>query len=124
MSAESDLYQVLTANAGVTAALGSRVFPEIIAQGETLPALAFSRTNTRYDETLQGKAVATYITFQLQCWGPSQTQVEAAMDAVLVALQTNALQRVPPQSRSGTFDPEIGLFGSFVDIEWHETAPS
>jgi hypothetical protein len=46
MSAETELYAALSGAAGITALVGSRIYPDAIPEEVALPALVFSRQAT------------------------------------------------------------------------------
>jgi len=115
MSIESDIYDALSGAAGLAALVSDRIYPSAIAQGASLPAVAFARVETEYVNTLVPATAMKRARIAVQAWGPVQADVEAVGDAIEVALLA---VNVPPEGRFATFDAEMGLYGLTVEFDW------
>lgn len=115
MTAEADFYAVLAGDAALAALVSDRIYPLAIAQGTPLPAVAYARTDTAYENTLGGSVALSRVRFAVQAWGEQVTDVEAIGDAIVAAL---AAVSVPPEGRFTVFDDEMGLYGLTVEFDW------
>lgn len=121
MSIDSDVFAVMSGHAPLTALLGSgsafRMFPSVIAQGETFPAAAYAiRTDTV--QTLDGTVALYQTRVVVECWAEGIAQAKAVADAVVGAF---AAVVVPLQSQDGRFDADIGLHVETVEFDWWST---
>lgn len=67
-SLEAGLYSYLTAQAAITAIVGTKIYPNRIPQGTALPCLMYSRTNTDHETQLAGAAGIATATMQIDCF--------------------------------------------------------
>lgn len=121
MSVGSDVYDLLRVNVGVTALLGSgaaiRLFPNTIAQGVAMPAVAYA-VNSDPVALLDGTVGIVQSRVVVQCWAEGIAQAQAVADAVQAAFQA---AQVPLAARDGSFDAEIGLHAETVEFDWWST---
>lgn len=87
MSAETELYSVLSGAAGVTALVGTRIYPDVVPVQKDLPAIAFMRSETEYVNTIHGTApLAKVVTLEVGCMAAVRLDAEALADAVEAAV--------------------------------------
>jgi hypothetical protein len=115
MSAETELFSVLDASAGLAALVGDAIFPDAIPENKDLPAVVFMRASTNHTHTIGGVLVCEDVRFAITAWAVSRIQAEAIADAVSAALRAAGN---PPVDRSSGFDNETGLFAVTVDVDW------
>lgn len=78
----------LVADAGVTAEVGTRVYPEMMPQNPTLPALTYQQVSQQnVDETLQGSSQLGVARFQISCYAEKYIDADSAARAVDAAMQ-------------------------------------
>jgi len=118
MSAETELYAALTSQAGLTALVGNRIYPDAIPENVALPAVVFVRASTQPTHTLGGVLVCEFVSFTLTAWAESRAAAEAVADQISAAL---ALSQNLPLGRSSGFDNEVGLYAVTVDADWFFT---
>lgn len=82
MSIEAGLYAYLTADAGVSAVIGNRLYPLAIPQGATLPAAAYQRIS--YRNLLAHDGVTNYATVRVQitCTADTYDSAKSASEAI------------------------------------------
>ncbi len=90
MSAESDLYTALQASSAVTAIIGAgnvmRAWPDI-TQPDSLPAVAYARTNTEFFTSIHvATPVAERSTFEVACLALNRPTAESLANAVVAAV--------------------------------------
>ena len=117
MSAESVLYGVLTASAGVDALIGTgsaaRMYPDAMPEDGAYPVVVFSRTGTEPIVTIDGFRHGEFVTMQMQCWAETRAAADALADAVESALLSAG---DVPQERAGAYDPDTGHFVSSLAV--------
>lgn len=102
MTPEDKLYSALNV-AGVTALVGTRVYPDSIPQDKALPAVAYGRQPSEALMTLSTEIAAERAVFEVYCVASTRTAAEAVGEAVRAAL---LLAGMPPVSRRAEFDLE------------------
>ena len=112
MSAETDLVDALEANAAVVALLQIsgvsptelRIYPDVVAQEIDLPAVAFQRLATEYNNTIHAIApTSAQISIDIWCMADTRSVAESIGDAVEGALAPAAFLLV---GRRGEIDPD------------------
>ena len=86
MSIESGLYAHLTSDPDVSALVGDRIYPLLVPQDATLPAIAYQRISTGRDETHTGPSGLSQARIQLTCIADSYDAAKAVADAVRSSL--------------------------------------
>lgn len=114
MSAESIVYDALRLNAPLVAFVGTRIFPDAIAEGELMPAIVFMRAGTEPIITIDGTIHANRVSMRVETWAATRTSAEDICNAVVSALLVAKLYY---NQRGGGFDPEVGAFASTLDVD-------
>ena len=86
MSAESELYDLLTTAAGVTALVGAQVYPDLVPQGKEPPYVGFERVSTVPVATIHGTVLANEVAMTVACWAATRLAAEGLADAVDAAM--------------------------------------
>ncbi len=117
MAAESTLYAMLSAHAGLAALVGSgdaaRIYPDALPEDCDYPAVVFSRASTEPIATIHGAVHGAFVTLAISAWGESRSSADAVADAIESAL--NAGGEIP-QTRASAYDPEVGLYATSLDV--------
>lgn len=88
MTMEEALYSYLSGYAGLTALVGTRIYPEMLPDSPTYPAVSYSRVSTRRERTLTIPSVAAVeARFQCSCWGERYADAKAVAVQIKAALQ-------------------------------------
>lgn len=114
MSVETTLYGILSGHAALTALVGNRIYPDVIAQGEALPALIYRKMGADMFPTLDGVVGIASYRMAVSCWAHKKDDAENVCDKVIAALAASV---IPVESRMGDFDTEVGLFGATVEFD-------
>lgn len=83
------LFYQLTHTAGVTALVSTRVYPDLMPQNPTMPAVVYQMIDNVREERHRGQTGDARPKFQLTCWGT--TALSAAAVAVQVRLAIMAM---------------------------------
>ena len=86
MSIESALRTFLLDDATVAGLVGTRIYPQILPQNPTYPALSFQRVSAVRLRALDGVVGVAQARFQIDCWALTYAQCRALASAVRVRL--------------------------------------
>lgn len=102
---------ILIANAGVSAIVGTRIFPVSLPLDCVLPALAFFKASNNY------KQIAGVPRFQISCFAEDYLQCQTLKQAVETALDGYSgtssgidIIRIIPVSAPDLYEPEPGVY--------------
>lgn len=102
MSAESATKTALEA-AGVTALVGTRVYPDVRPQDDALPAIVYQRTQTTFVPTIHSSVSLTRAQIAIGCYAETRAGAEAVADAAHTALLAAGFL---PLNRAGDYDSD------------------
>lgn len=124
MSAESDLYTALAADANLHAVCADRIYPNALKEATqasptgNLPAVVYTRISTPRLQAITGAVVASAPRFQLDCYATTHAGAVALMAALRTALKAmtfcKALNFV---DEAGTREADTGLHRQRIDCE-------
>jgi hypothetical protein len=122
---EEGLYSYLTAAAGITALVSTRVYAFRIPQHMTLPCLTYQRISTARVHThdTSGSTGLARSRFQFDAWADSYDTAKDITDALRAALNgktgtltgTYAIQAALVEEESPELDPQSNLYRSRSD---------
>lgn len=118
MSIESDFRALLAGNAGVTTLVSTRIAQDAVPEGSTYPLVVFA---VRHDRTLglDNTLLADQAAIAVQCWAETGVIAASVADAVIAAVATApAAAGAVVLDRASTFDPDTGLDGVALTVEW------
>ena len=87
MSVEEQIYTRLSGLAGLAALVDDRIYPKILEQNCTLPAITYQRVSS---ERISAMGVDTDIVrarFQISAWAETYTEMVAVAEQIRLALQ-------------------------------------
>lgn len=83
---EAHLISTLLTDAGVSLAVGSRIYPMTAPQGTPLPRVTVQKISAVRTYTTQGQADLVESRVQVDCWGRSFGEAKEAARAVIAAM--------------------------------------
>lgn len=104
MTIGETIFSTLTADSGVTAIVSNRVYPVVIPQKGTLPAITYQRVSGRRENGISGAGELVAVRVQVDCWAESYSSVRALADAASAALIAAGF--LPVGDRDG-FEDEV-----------------
>lgn len=119
MTVESDFYALLSGNAGVIAAVGTRIYPDALPEKSAYPAIAFVRSKTAPLVGVSGQEFGADVDLSVGCWAETRTAADAVALAVEAALPGSAFTR---SAKDGAMDPETGLLATLLTVTTFATA--
>lgn len=115
MSAESTINGYLSGYAPLVADVGTRIYPEVIAQDAPLPVVVYNKLEGEVFNDLEGNHMIGRYRFSVQAWHRTKDSAEAVLDKCIAALAAN---KIPIETRTATFDEEIGLHGAVLEFDY------
>lgn len=120
---EAGLYAYLAADAGVSGLVGTRIYPLLLPQEPTLPALVYQRISTNpLGHSHDGPNHLTRVRMQLRCHGATLLAAKTLADAVRDALDgysgamgTVTVQSVFREDEGDDDEPETGSWSVRAD---------
>lgn len=121
----------MKATAGITALVSTRIYPLVLPEKATLPALVVTRISTpRIVSHDTSGATGDLISprYQFDAWGASQAATKAIADALRAALNGKkgvaggvTLRAALADDEAPEYDPETGLYRTRSDyIVWYQ----
>ena len=86
MSLETGIKSALTADGTVNGLVSGRIYPEIMPDDVTYPAISYQRISTVRTQFLTGVDDFTQVRVQIDCWDSSYSGVKALASAVKGAI--------------------------------------
>lgn len=86
MSIETALYSYLTSYAGLTALVSDRIYPLVIPEQASLPAIAYQRISTRITYSHDGDSELDRPRFQFACVASTAKAAREVAEQVVAAL--------------------------------------
>lgn len=114
MSAETDFYALLSGSAGVTALVGTRIYPDVLPEDCIYPAIVYARSGTDPERLLDGSVAVTRIELACAAWAETRVSADAVADAVEAALLGGGFATL---SRVAAADPETGLLAAQLNVD-------
>lgn len=114
------LYSRLSTETGVAALVSTRVYPVLMPQSPTLPAISYQRiSNTEQD----GTSTLRVTRYQVDCWDDDYAGVQTLADAVRGALeewtdtnQSPAVKMTRVVGEIDDYESETGLYRVSIDV--------
>ena len=123
MNAEGAIRAAILASAPVAAMVGTRVYPMMLPQGPTLPAIVYQRISTVPDMLVEGPGFAP-IRMQLSMWATTFDGARTLADAVVTALHGyhgGELRLSRLINLLDDYEPDTKLFRVIADFRVHHT---
>lgn len=118
MSAENTLYSTLSGASGVTAIVGTAIYPDILPQDAEVPAVAFARTGTEFVSTIHAAApLGASVTLEISCIARTREDADALADAVETAASAGGFVIADRQAQ---LDLETDLWATMLSAIYNE----
>lgn len=124
MSLESGLVSLLTADSGVSALVGSRVYPDKLPDSPTLPALTYQVASLTPRYAHSGDADLDTVRVQVNCWAVTRTTAVTVRDAVRTAVSGyrgttgdgTVFDRVSIENQNYEIDTSLNQYAVITDL--------
>ena len=111
MSVETDLYDTLANDAGVSALVSTRIYPSLAPESAARPYIIYSVVSVDRYHTLPGVNDPANKRLQMECVDDGYSGAKAVAVAAIAALQGNGYQ----QSEYDLYDDQTQAHSIFVD---------
>jgi hypothetical protein len=128
---ETGLVTFLNADTGVSAITGTRIYPMILPQNPTYPAITYSRNSVDRDMTLEeGQTDFASADIQIDAWSTSYSGAKTLWQAIKDAIQNFqgsmgaiAVQRAFVVGDLDVYEPDVGAYRCSMTVSiWHTEA--
>mgnify|MGYP000866610207 CR=1 FL=1 len=119
---EETIYSGLSGHAGLTALVGTRVYPIMLPQNVTLPAVTYLRVGGARETAINEAPVAGMPLFQISSWATTYDGVLAVAQQVLAAVRALVTGSGPSLyardlgEEVDLYEPETGLYQRVLDV--------
>lgn len=116
------LYGILSSASAITS-ITTGIFPSVIPQKATYPALAYTRIASRFIDSFAGYVDLTQTEFQIDCYAATVAGAEAlaaAVKSTLIDYATRPINRIRIDNELTLFEPETELHRVLLQFTvWH-----
>lgn len=119
MAIESDLVAVLTGDAGIAALVGQRVYPLVLPQNPTLPAIVYQEVQGTARAGADGDMGQRESRFLVSWWASSFSAVKVGKGLMLGLLSGYSggdIERIEVDGLRDDYDPETNRFRQQVEL--------
>lgn len=111
MSTKTDYFALLDV-AGVNAVVSDRIYPDVLPEDCTYPAIVYSYRSEPI-LSISGVKLGENVELPTSCWGNTRAQADQAADAVETALSGSNFFVT---GREDAYDPETGLMATLLTV--------
>lgn len=127
MSAEKVIRDRLNSHAGVNALVAGRIYPLLLPQEPTYPAITYRRVASSRIQSVHSDPGMARVQIQVTCWALSYDSVRSVTEQVRLALERYGtavtgttlsgltVYDIYMGSEADSYEPEIDAFASSVD---------
>lgn len=117
MSIGTLLYGRLAGDSGVAALVGTRVYPMMLPQTPTLPALSYQRVSSTEQN---GTTTLRTTRYQVDCWAESYSVGQSLASAVKTAMEEwtsgPSVMMTEVINEIDDYEPDSGLYRVSIDV--------
>jgi len=125
---EAGLHGFLTDDTDIAAIVATRVYPIILPQNPTMPAITYQRISTPRVSSTTGPSGLASPRIQVDCWAETYAAVKALSDTVRTAvdgysgtMDTFTVYGVIVESEQDLYEPDAVYYRTSLDlIIWHK----
>lgn len=111
---EADLYSYLKNDTGISAIVGTRIYPKVAPQNVQTPYIVYHEIISDDNQCMGGVIYQTDTRFQVDCWSPKYSEVKALKTAVKTAIvgfkSSNSI------TTRDDYEPETNLYREMIDF--------
>lgn len=108
---ENKIYKHLSTVSGVSTYIGTRIYPMILPQNPTTPAITYQRIDTRRFYTLNGDNGSGEIPrMQIDIWSTSYEQGRNIATAIKTAMDSATVFLTSDYNQTDLYEPDVQLY--------------
>lgn len=119
MAIEEELVDLLTGDAGIGAAVAARVYPVVLPQNPTLPAIVYQEVRGLARAAADGDTGQRESRFLVSWWASSFSAIKVGkmlLMALLPGYSGGSISRIEMDGIRDDYDPETGRFRQLVEL--------
>lgn len=116
MTIGQDIYTELTGDAGLTALVSTRIYPNWMPQEASLPAVSYNLVSESVQNAVSGELGLRNYQFQFDCWGSSYGSAQSVAGALISAVQGASLFKPYRLSQQDLYEPQTDTHRVSVDF--------
>lgn len=124
MSVEKAIKALLDADTGVGDECGDRIYPSLLPEDETLPAISYFRVSTVRDPKMGADSLVVQARIQVDCHASSYSAAKDLRDAVRTAVQRYSgtvggvtIQQIFIEGERDDFEPKNRIHTVSFDLQ-------
>lgn len=110
MSIETNLYTALTADADIKRIVNTRIYPVVMPQDVTLPAVSYQRMSANPLNTLDGYAGMKNAHVVINAWARTYDEAKELSGHIHTAMDSVRTFRAVLTNELDGYDPEVSLY--------------
>jgi len=120
---EKAIFTRLSTDAGITALAGNRIYPQILPQNPTLPAITYFRVSTTKPYAQSNSVNIAQARLQISCWAETYSVMKSLVEAVRKSLDgfSGVVNGIQITSYLNTcydlYDDDTGIYHGIVDFK-------
>jgi len=108
---ENKIYQHLSTSTGVSAYIGTRIYPLVLPQNPTIPAITYQRIDTRRFYSLNGdNGTGEVPRMQIDIWSTSYEQGKSIATAIKSAMDSATAFLTSDYNQTDLYEPDVLLY--------------
>ncbi|MGB9780621.1 DUF3168 domain-containing protein [Caldanaerobacter sp.] len=122
MMLEQAIYGYVSTHAGVTALVGNRIYPLLLPQNPTYPAIVYSRVSRIYEKDLSG-TVWNQSRIQFSCYAKKYSEAKAVAEQLRSAFRDYRgkigdidIMVADVTNEIDLYEPDTALFNVSIDV--------
>lgn len=116
MTIETDIVDALKGDMDLAALIADRVYPDTIAQGAPMPAVAYTEITGQREQHLQGSCDLFNGRYQFDCYALTALQAGAVREVLCAALEAATAFSVVQGIRTGGFETDTKRYRRMVEF--------
>lgn len=121
MSVQNDLYTALSGDAGLSALVGTRIYPVRVPQSPAYPLVSYMRVSNSHVNSLSGSSGLDNSRYQFDVYSDTYASANSVADAIIAAMATATTYKSILLSRIDLdHDLDVDKYRITIDFSvWH-----
>jgi hypothetical protein len=113
---ETELFSVLKNNTQVAAAVSTRIYPLMLPQVSTLPAIVYQRISSTPTTSIDGDSGLDSVRIQVSCWADTYGAAKGLAEKVRTAVNGATTLKSITLMESDDIDNETRKYRALIDF--------
>lgn len=107
---ETLIYTALTTDTAIKRRINTRIYPVVMPQGVTLPAVSYQRVSADQNDTLSGRSGLVNAHIVINCWARNYDEAKALAQEIRAAMDGVRTFRAVMVNELDGYDQDVSLF--------------